>query len=91
MSITPILDLSHLCSTPCKLTVPEIDMQLDWHRRHGNAEEIPMKRLLKVKADKLKALINAAVSYSCKETSTDVAETPNVEYDSEYESDPDLY
>jgi hypothetical protein len=56
-SVTPILDVAYLT---CKLTVREIDSQLDWHRRNGNPWKIPKRKL---KADKLKALVDAVVSY----------------------------
>ena len=52
-----ILDLSKLHAVPCMLTVIQINLLLDWHHRNGNAEVIPMKKMLKHKADKLKVLI----------------------------------
>lgn len=38
-----ILDLSKLYAVPCKLTVIQINLPLDWHHRNGNAEVILMR------------------------------------------------
>lgn len=43
-AVQPIDDLTVLHKVPCKLKVPDIEPQLDWHRRHGNPEIIPKKR-----------------------------------------------
>ena len=59
-----ILDLSKLHAVPCKLTVIQINLPLDWHHRNGNAEVIPMKKMLKHKADKLKVLIKVIEGYT---------------------------
>jgi hypothetical protein len=63
-AVSPILNLSSLRTIPCKLKVLEIDMQLDWHRWNGHSSNIPMKKLLKQKDDKLKAIINAVEAYN---------------------------
>ena len=67
-----VLDLSRLRAVPCKLTVIQIDLQLDWHRRNGNAEAIPMKKMLKRKADKLKVLIEVVEGYISRNAVTAV-------------------
>ncbi|KAF7964432.1 hypothetical protein HWV62_8062, partial [Athelia sp. TMB] len=45
------------------LKVPEIELQLNWHRWHGNSEIIPKKVSLKIKKDKLEVLIKAVELY----------------------------
>ena len=52
---------------PCKLTVVQIDLQLDWHHRNGNAEAIPMKKMLKHNADKLKVLIEVVEGFTSRD------------------------
>ena len=59
-----VLDLSKLCAVQCKLTVVQINLQLDWHHRNGNAEVIPMKKMLKHKVDKLKVLIEVVEGHT---------------------------
>ena len=56
-AVKPILDISVLQKVPCKLKVPEIDLQLDWHRWNGG------KNVAKEKLLKLKALIDSVKAY----------------------------
>ena len=54
-----------------RLTVKQIDTHLEWHREFydtGPKEEkkIPMKSVLKLKEEKLKALVDAAAHYQAK-------------------------
>ena len=85
-AVKPILDILALQKVPCKLKVPEIDLQLDWHRWNGG-KDVPMKKLLK-----LKALIDSVKAYREREA---IKETSEVEDDAinnlGEESDKDLY
>ena len=72
-----ILDLSKLHAVLCKLTVVQIDLQLDWHCRNGNAEVILMKKMLKHKADKLKVLIEVVEGFTSRDIVTAVEDGDN--------------
>lgn len=90
-AVKPILDISVLQKMPWKLKVPEMNLQLDWHRWNGG-KDVPIKKLLKHKDEKLKALINPVEAYHEWEV---IKETSEVEDDainnSGEESDKDLY
>ena len=87
-----VLDLSKLHAVPCKLTVAQINLQLDWHHRNGNVEAIPMKKMLKCKADKLKVLIEVIEGYTSCNIVTAVEDgDDNVEiFNLDEDSDEDL-
>ena len=90
-TVNPILDVESLRVVLCKLKVGEIDLQLDWHRKQGN-KTIPMKKLLKRKSGKLKALIDAVKAYRVhtiqnKADGEGVHDKDNFKYF----SDPNLY
>lgn len=85
----PILDVSTLLVVPCKFTVPEIDLQLDW--KNGTSD-MPMKKLLKHKQEKLKVLIDAVEAQNKPQTDTEADDgDPDVDDDSGNETDIDLY
>lgn len=94
-AVKPIWDLTMLRKVPCKLKVPEIELQLDWHRRHGNAEIIPKKAMLKLKKDKLEVLVKAVESYEGWLGAQHKEEGEEFDLDvsdgSGEESDPELY
>ena len=94
--IVPIFDISCLQAVPCKVTVVELKLQLDWHRASGKLSNIPRKKDLKRKADLVKALIDAIGEYNQRvvETTVDDGESSceNFEYDgldSDSDSDSD--
>ena len=62
--IIPIFDISCLQAVPCKVTVVELKLQLDWHQASGKSSNIPRKKDLKRKADLVKALIDAIGEYN---------------------------
>ena len=64
--VVPILDLATLKAD--KLTVKQLDTQLDWHREFVDTgpkdqKHIPMKKDVPVKALKLAALLQAVERY----------------------------
>ena len=87
-----VLDLSKLHAVLCKLTVVQIDLQLDWHHRNGNVEAIPMKNMLKRKADRLKVLIEVVEGFTSHDIVTAVEDgDDNVEiFDLDEDSDEGL-
>ena len=98
--IVPILDISHLWSVPCKVTVIELKLQLDWHQASGKSSKIHMRKDLKRKADLVKALINAIEEYNQRvvemviddgESSCEDFEFDSLDSDSDSEQDTWLY
>ena len=59
-SVIPILDIASLRANPG--TIPELQLQLDWHRQ--NDIKIPQKSALKRKGALLDALIDAVVFHN---------------------------
>ena len=92
--IIPIFDISCLQAVPCKVTVVELKLQLDWHWASGKSSNIPRKKDLKRKADLVKALIDAIGEYNQRvvETTVDDGESSceNFEFDGlDLDSDSD--
>jgi hypothetical protein len=75
--IAPILDVSRLRAVPCRITVVELKLQLDWHRANGKSSKIPMKKLLKKKQEMLKALIDVVEGYNKQDVVTEVEDGDN--------------
>lgn len=92
-AVEPVVDLGQLQQIPCKLTVKELDLQLKWHRAHG-VVAIPMQKDMKVKADKVAALIVAVEAYNEREVDKgeeDAESFVDTSSDSGDETDAELY
>ncbi|KAF8066031.1 hypothetical protein FPV67DRAFT_1417864 [Lyophyllum atratum] len=87
-AITPVLDTAQLTSD--KFTVPELDLQLEWHRQWDKEKDIPIKSKLANKAAKLAALKDAVARFNASGqafgTCERVEEGPGMESGCRHES-----
>jgi hypothetical protein len=86
-NITPHLDLEWLKSSGRSLTVTDIMLELNWHRRYVAKDQIPPKTLIRSmkKEDKLNQLIIAVERYNSlpqqPQQSLPLAETLGMEWE----------